>query len=300
MRPKRAKVLTALLALLLPLAAPQSASRHEGPLTPGKPVLRIAVIDVWQGDAILIRTPNGRNILVDAGEGETAYASYDAPKVNIIPFLRRNGIASNDLHTLVLTHPHHDHIGGALTILERYNIREVVDTGMPYTTEKYLRILRTVEQRGLRYTVPKVGDRLDWDPSLEVLVLNAHNERFHDANNNSLVLRISYGKFSILLAADAETEAEELMLTSGLPLRSLVLKAGHHGSDTSSSEPFLDAVRPETVVISVGLHNKFKHPSAEVVERFLRRGATVWRTDRHGDIIIETDGERYTVQAEKQ
>jgi beta-lactamase superfamily II metal-dependent hydrolase len=291
-------VISCLLSFVV--SATAAEPRREGPLAAGRGVLKITVIDVWQGDSILIETPSGRRILVDAGEGSTSYASYDAPDVNIIPFLRRNAITSNDLNTLVLTHPHHDHIGGALSILDRYAIRTVFDTGMPYATDKYLRILRRIEERNIRYIVPKPGDRLDWDPALEVLVLNSASDVHDEPNNNSLVLRIKYGRFTMLLTGDAETEAETDMINSGLPLRSLVLKAGHHASDTSSGEDFLDAVRPETVIVSVGLNNKFSHPSPDVLERYGRRGFTVWRTDRHGDITIESDGEHYTVRAEKK
>lgn len=271
----------------------------EGAVDRSKPLLKITFIDVWQGDSILVEMPGGARTLIDAGEGSTEYASFDAPSVDIFPFLKRDHIGSNDIRYFVASHPHSDHIGGAITVLNRINFKTVYDTGMPYTTRNYLDFLKTVDSRGMKYVVPKPGDKLDWDPSLEVQVLNAAGDRYQDPNNSALVLRIVYGGFSVLLTGDIERQAEEEILSSGLPLRSTVLKAAHHASDTSSGQEFLDAVKPTAVVISVGLNNKFNHPSQETLDRYRQMGCLVYRTDRQGDITVVSDGRHFSFETEK-
>lgn len=271
----------------------------EGLLDPSLPVLEITMIDVWQGDSIFLRLPGGQTVLVDAGDGRTEYTSYDAPEVNIIPFLKRNGIDRTNLDIFLATHPHHDHTGGAASIIEHYDIRTVYDSGMPYTTDSYLKFLNLVDSRDIEYIIPSTGDKLDWDPDVEITVLHNYEEGEENPNNNSIVLRLTYGLFSILLTGDAEKEVEMDILSLGLPVKSYFLKSGHHGSDTSSSEVFLEQVHPAVVLVSVGQYNKFGHPVPGIIERYKNYGCRVLRTDQSGDITVLTDGKHYQIITEK-
>jgi competence protein ComEC len=280
----------------------QPAGRLEavpGPLTPGKPVLKFTMIDVWQGDSLFLELPSGRRVLIDTGSGSSSYASFDAPTIDILPFMKRNHIRSNDIQFFVATHPHSDHIGGAITMINKFKFPVVYDSGMAYTTENYLEMLKAIDRNGLKYIVPVKGQKLSWDPLCSVTVLNTASPRYSNPNNNSIVIRVVYGKFSILLTGDAEREVEEDMISDGAELASTVLKAGHHGSDTSSSDDFLDHVRPQAVFISVGLYNSYGHPVPSILDRYVRRKITVYRTDRDGDITLVTDGEHYQITTEK-
>ncbi len=252
-------------------------------------VLRITFLDVGEGDACLIQTPTGRNILIDGG-------SYQAGKDSLLPLLRQKGITN--IHTLVATHPDSDHIGGLLVVLDS-NIRigEVLDCGIPHTTSAYRNFLNKIEQRRTtKYSQPRADQTLNWGDEIKVQVLNpAH--LFPDSNNSSIVIKLTYGRISFLFTGDVEEEAEKEMVSrSGTRLKSTILKVAHHGSRNSSSYDFLQSVRPKIAIISVG-KNPHGHPTKEVLDRLTRLGVKVYRTDLKGNITITTNGEDYQVQA---
>jgi len=258
-----------------------------------KPALTFTAIDVGQGDALLLEFPNGKMLLVDAGPKSFA---YDAGERVVAPFLKRNGIRTLD--ALVISHGHSDHIGGVRSLLSNVEVKRIVESGALASSKLYRDMAAAAERQEVLVQRVSAGDMLQIDPTTRVFVLHplAGVDSSHNLNNTSLVLKILYGSTSLLLPGDAETEVEEKVLQRyGALLQSDILKAGHHGSRTSSSEKFLEKVRPAIAAISVGRNNKFHHPSPEVIEQFRKMGVDVRRTDRDGALIWRSDGERFEV-----
>jgi competence protein ComEC len=250
--------------------------------------LHVYFLEVGQGDAILIQSPDGRQIVVDGGPSPTALL-YELG--DILPFWDRT------LDLVVLTHPDGDHITGLIPLLDRYQVVQVLDAAQSEVAAEAAAwrarlaaagVRRTFAQRGM--TLP-IGD-------LTLTVLNPGAAPLKgtasDDNNNSTVLRLDYGATSLLLTADAEADAEAAMLAAGLPLRADVLKVGHHGSQGATSARFVAAVAPRVAVIQVAADNTFGHPSPEVLRRL--SASQVYRTDQHGRIEVVSDGKRMWVK----
>jgi competence protein ComEC len=246
--------------------------------------MEVVFLDVGQGDAVAIRSPGGRWILVDTGpRGLT----YDAGARVVLPYLRRRGVAR--LEALVLTHPDLDHIGGAEAVVQGLDVGYVVDPSQPAGRDAYVDVLEAASRNG----VPWLEARRDISFALdgvEVSVLYPNGPttlayRGTDSNAQSVVLLVRFGEFEALLTGDAPVEVEEAILDD-LPSELEVLKIGHHGSNTSTSPLLLAQTSPELAVISVGARNRYGHPHAEVVSRITESGARVLRTDRSGDIVI--------------
>ncbi|MDE3057935.1 MAG: DNA internalization-related competence protein ComEC/Rec2 [Bacteroidota bacterium] len=255
-------------------------------------LLRITYLDVGQGDAALIDFPTGEHVLVDAGPKTF---SYDAGEKVIVPFLKRHSVSQ--LSAIVITHPHDDHMGGAPFVMRSLPVEEVIDAGQRaqsniyYDYENLEKILPHDEVRAGMKLIRIPNARLYvLDPVLRFLDQDS-TDGFSDLNNTSVVFKLQYGATSFLFAGDAEARVERhLDSVYGDFLKSDVLKAGHHGSSTSSTEEFLSNVHPKQVVVSVGKFNKFHHPSRKVIERFEHMGADVHRTDEEGAVIFESDG----------
>ena len=257
-------------------------------------VAEVHLLDVGQGDAIAIRSPAGRWILVDAGR---AWASGDAGRSTVIPHLRRRG---GPLAMLVLTHPHADHIGGAASVLRALRPAEVRDAAFVKQSSGYLALLRTAQSVGTRWQRVQPGEEVVVDGvTLEFLAPDsAWTASLDDPNEASTVVRMRYGEVSVLLTGDAEEREEAWLLDhSAERLASDVLKVGHHGSATSTSPAFLSAVGPRLALVSVGAGNAYRHPSADVMRRLTDHGATVLRTDQLGTVILRIDGRRIEVEA---
>ncbi len=251
-----------------------------------RPGLKVTFFDVGQGDAALFEFPNGRTMLVDAGD---CSEYFDCGKQVILPYLRKNGISQVD--ALVLTHPHADHIGGAPTLLETIPTSRIVAPYVEYESAFTQQIdsLRTFYHIPLQHVVR--GDTLLIDPDVLIFVLHPtpffseHVSRNPaELNNVSIVLKCVYHKHSILMAGDAEVAAEESMLHLRECLPSTVLKLGHHGSDTASGPQFRDAVQPEVAVVSVATFNRFGLPSDTLLTAFEVQGTRVLRTDHNGAV----------------
>jgi competence protein ComEC len=262
--------------LALPVLAARPASGVE-----------IHFLDVGQGDAVAIRTPGDRWVLIDAGPRAER---YDAGERRVLPFLRAH--RAGRLEALVLTHPDADHIGGARAVLEGIEVGRLVEPGLPVGKPLYLETLRAAEARKVPWAAARRGRTLRLDGvELELLwpvgdLLDASVE----ANEISAVVRLRYGAFTALLTGDVGTGVEEeLTAAYGESLRAQVLKAGHHGSRTSTGDALLDAARPELVVVSAGRRNRYGHPAPEVMERLRERGIAVARTDREGTISIHVE-----------
>ena len=251
--------------------------------------LEVVFLDVGQGDALFLRFPNGRTMLVDGGP-RTRY--FDAGKYVLAPFLRHQGIRKIDI--VAPTHSDNDHIGGLVSILEEFPVAHVLDSGQYADSWTDDRFYELVEEKGIARHIVSAGDSLIGLGGVGAFVLHPAPKFVSqecDApmgrNNTSVVLRITYGGTSLLLTGDAEREAERFFLGWKDRLPTTVLKVGHHGSSGSSSRAFLNAVRPEIAILSVGAWNRFGHPSEEVLKKLNEVGAKIYRTDRMGAITVE-------------
>ncbi|HUH13255.1 MAG TPA: ComEC/Rec2 family competence protein, partial [Longimicrobiales bacterium] len=246
--------------------------------------LEIHAIDVGQGDALALRTPRGRWILVDAGPRGMG---YDAGRSRVVPYLLRQGAGRLDL--LVITHPDADHVGGAAAVLDALGAGAVLDPGLAAGKDVYLEALREAAEGGTRWLAGVAGDELEIDGVRLRVLAPAPGEVAGGAESNavSVVFRAEFGAFAALFTGDADVAVERRLLRDGPELlRAQLLKVGHHGSATSTSEELLVAMGTPLAVISVGRRNRYGHPHPAVLERLERRGVRVLRTDRNGAITI--------------
>ncbi len=262
--------------------------------------LSIVYINVGQGDSSFIQTPSGKTILIDCGQsfemkkfGKTI--SLDAAKKYIIPYFQHNGIKHLDY--LILTHPDSDHIGGCQAILEKIKVDKVIDSGQFDESKPYTNLFIDILKRDIPIQIAQKGELYN-EKNLSIKVVDDINVDETDEhsynNNNGIALKMIYGKNSFLFMADLEKEAEEKLIDSKQELNVDVLKVGHHGSKTSSTQEFIDIVKPKYSVVSVG-KNHYGHPSKDVVKRLEDSGSKVYRTDKSGGIVIKSDGNNVNI-----
>lgn len=263
---------------------------HKEP--PLGPSLRVDFIDVGQGDSIFIHTPDGANALIDAGEEE--YGS------KVVDHLRRAGVRRLDL--LVMTHPHSDHIGGMPAVLDAFPVGTVLDSGYNHGTSLQKDVLQIIADKKISYRLAKAGKVLPLGSKARLEILGPPDPLLSgtesDANNNSVVIRLDYGKVSMLLTGDIELEGQGELIASHRDLESQVLKVSHHGSSDGTTLELIRLVRPEYVVISVGADNEYGHPHRKTLRMLSqeRTGAQLFRTDRDGTVTIRTDGRRIATE----
>ncbi|MEO8579225.1 MAG: DNA internalization-related competence protein ComEC/Rec2 [Gemmatimonadales bacterium] len=245
------------------------------------------VLDVGQGDAILLRTNRGRWVLLDAGP---AWRGGDAGRTTVLPYMLRRG---GSLEAFVLSHPHTDHVGGAASVLNAMRPRAYWDAAFAGGSGAYIASLATAKEKGIEWHRVHPGDSIAVDGVTVTFLApdSAWTAGLKDPNLASTIALVRYGMVRFLLVGDAERAEEDwLLATHHDELRADVLKVGHHGSSTSSSDGFLNAVRPSVALISVGVGNTYGHPSGDVLHALSRVGARVLRTDESGTIIVRTDG----------
>jgi competence protein ComEC len=257
--------------------------------------VELHMIDVGQGDAIALRTPNGHWVLFDAGG---AWRGGDAGKSIVVPYIGHRG---GPLDLFVLSHPHTDHVGGAVATLHTLHPPTYVDAGFPGSAEAYRQSLATARDEHIRWARAHPGDRFDIDGvALRILAPDsAWTSSLDDPNLASVVVLAQYGDVRMLFMGDAERPEEEWLLAHERgELSADILKVGHHGSKTSSSDAFLAAVHPRLALVSVGAGNMYHLPTPAIMARLEAAGAHVLRTDRVGTIIARTDGHRIRVAAD--
>jgi competence protein ComEC len=257
------------------------------PAPRGGRMTELHMIDVGQGDALALRTRSGRWVLFDAGR---VWDGGDAGRRTIVPYLAHRG---GRLEAFVLSHPHADHVGGAASVIDALRPARYVDGAFVTASEAYRRSLVAARDRGTRWERVHPGDSIVVDEATITFLApdSAFAAGLPDPNNASAVALIRVGAVRMLMMGDAERDEEQWLLEHAADrLRAEVLKVGHHGSSTSSTAAFLDAVSPKIALVSVGLGNVYRHPSAEIMTALTERGADVVRTDRAGTTIVETDG----------
>lgn len=246
--------------------------------------LTVSYIDVGQADSILIQTPGGKNVLIDAGNNGDAST--------IVTYLKAQNISRLDY--VIATHSHEDHIGSLDTVIKTFDIGQVVMPKESSNTQTFRDVLTAIANKGLKPIEAKAGVKLDLGSEIYAELLAPNSSGYEDTNDYSAVLRLIYGKNSFLFTGDAEAQSETEMLRLGSQLKADVLKVGHHGSRTSSTAAFLKLVAPKYAIISVGKGNSYGHPTGEALARLSSVGATIYRTDESGTIVCESDGENIT------
>ncbi|MGO8669781.1 MAG: ComEC/Rec2 family competence protein [Capsulimonadaceae bacterium] len=285
------RTLLVALCLLLTSCAPD----------PGK--LRVTVLDVGQGDSILVETPGGHSMLVDGGgsNDESVVDPHNVGLKTVIPYLHFRGISRIDV--VVLTHPHGDHVGGLVAVLHDEHIGDVLDgTVLPYPTVGYHAFLDEIRTEHIPYKHAVRGTHLDFRDGVTADVLNppASGTAYgvvpdnSTMNNYSVVLRLTYGRTHVLLDGDAQDDAEENILATGADVTADVLKCGHHGAGNATCDDWLAHVHPRLAAISCGLHNVFGHPSPATLSRLAAHGVKTYVTAKDGAIVFVSDGSRVT------
>jgi len=258
--------------------------------------LHVTVLNVGQGDAILIQTPNHQNILIDGGPSPQAISLELGEK---LPFWDRT------IDLIVLTQPQADHVTGLVEVLQRYEVKQVIEPGIAYSSTIYRQWLKLVEGKEIEYRTVHAEQEIDLGEDIKIEVLNPPSPLFQstsdDIDNNGVVFRLSWNKVSFLFTADIRKEAEWHLVAQRANLKSTVLKVAHHGSQTSTSPEFLAVVDPEVAVISAGADNRFGLPHTKVLSRLTERlgNDKVYLTSEHGTIEFTTDGERLWVKAKQ-
>ncbi|MGB2853601.1 MAG: MBL fold metallo-hydrolase [Dehalococcoidia bacterium] len=255
--------------------------------------LSVSILDVGQGDSILITSPSGQHILIDGGPSPERVC-LELGKA--LPYWERT------IDLVVLTHPHDDHVTGLVEVLRRYEVKQVLYPDMDYGAVVYDEWLEVLEEKNIPYTLAQVGQHIDIGGGAVLKVLNPPAEFLEgtesDIDNNGVIIRLEMGEVGFLLTADHFEDAERYLIDQGIEVRSTVLKGGHHGSSTSTCPEFLAAVSPEVAVISVGADNPYGHPSDEVMARLTERlgDDRVYLTSESGTITFTTDGKRLWVE----
>ncbi len=287
MKAKSLKLIAALAlcALTICLCACDEWSHNTSTPTAVTGKLQVHFIDVGQGDSILIDLGT-TEVLIDAGEKSPGVTDYLKKYVD------------GDLEVMVATHPHSDHIGGLLKVLDEFTVDNIWVNGDTATSKTYTDFMTKATGEGAQMHEARRGDTIVAG-ALTFKVLNPIDPLFDNTNDNSIVLSLSYGSIDFLFTGDAEIDAEASMISAGVLSDIDILKVGHHCSRTASSAAFLNITKPEVAVYMAGVGNTYGHPHQESLTALKNIGATIYGTDKSGTIVISTDGTSYTIQTEK-
>jgi len=267
----------------------------------GRQDLRATCLDVGQGSATLFELPGGYCMLVDGG-GYSDNAAFDVGARIIAPFLWHKKIKT--VETLILTHPNSDHLNGLIYIAENFNVHHIWSNGEPGNTSGYRQLMKTIRDKNITHPAFRQLDRQVDVAGVKIEILNPppgflerrQTEPWRNLNNNSLVARFTSGTISLLLCGDITAKAEkELVTREGDRLKSTVLFVPHHGSDSSSTPGFIDAVQPQIGIVSAGWQNRFHFPHSAVLKRYRQAKTRLLRTDQDGAISLATDGLRLSI-----
>lgn len=253
-------------------------------LVEGAKVLRVAFLDVGQGDSIYIEAPNGNQLLIDGGGNGKVLERLNEEMV----------FGDRTINVVVATHPDKDHIGGLADVIERYEVENFIESGAVNDTAVFKRLEALIEDHSILRHRAQQGMVIDLGGGVTFSVLYPSSDvsRIKEINDASIVGILEYGKTRLLLTGDASKKIEyQLISNTRASLRSNLLKAGHHGSKTSSADSFVKAVAPEYAIISAGKNNSYWHPHQDVLKTFDSLGIKVLRTDELGTIRFSSNGE---------
>jgi competence protein ComEC len=274
-----------------PLSTPTIEEKYTATPSPTQTTsdrkLIVSFIDVGQGDAILVRSPEGLFALIDGGEQGSG----------VVDYLHNQGVQNLDL--IIATHPHSDHIGGLVDVLKTFPTSRVITNGELHTTIVYENFLDAIALSQADYFEVTRGNSIQIG-SLTMEVLNPENVVEGGLNENSIVLRLDYEGTTFLFTGDASKDNEAEMTSAGLLTKADILKVGHHGSDASTSAEFLSFVQPAVAIYSAGKGNNYGHPVSDTLKRIENSGARIYGTDINGTIVVEVDETGYSIQPEKE
>jgi len=244
--------------------------------------LKVNYIDVGQADSILIQQGSS-SMLIDAGNNEDSEI--------VKGYIANQGITKLDY--VIGTHPHEDHIGGLDYVINSFQIGKIYLPKVTSTTKTFEDVVNAIKNKGMKATTPTPGESFKLGQAI-CTVFAPNGNGYKDTNNNSIVIKVTFGANSFLFTGDAEDVSEKEMLAKGYDLKADVLKIGHHGSYSSTSQEFLNKVRPKYAVVSVGVNNIYGHPNKESMDRLKTKNIPTYRTDESGTIIATSDGKGIT------
>lgn len=249
--------------------------------------LRLTVFDIGQGDSVFIEAPNGNQVLIDGGPSSAVLGKLGS----VMPFWDRS------IDLIILTHPHSDHVTGLVEVLKRYDVGMVLESDVNYSTPEYREWHTLLEQKHIPVVIARAGQKIRLSPKTELDILTPFRSFVGVSLNNvheaMVVSRLVYASTSALLTGDMERPLEYQLVLSGSDLRSDLLKVGHHGSKTSTTEDFVRAVSPRYAVISVGRKNRYGHPHQQTLDTLAKFGIKIFRTDQDGDVEFVSDGKKF-------
>lgn len=256
-------------------------------------LLKIYFFDVGQGDSILIISPNQNQVLIDGGPDNKILSRLG----EVMPFYDK------DIDVVVASHPHADHIVGLMDVLERYEVKNIIEAKESYNSSEFGAWEEAVKNEDANNIEAIAGKVIDLGDGVTLTILHPFQSVVGDNPKNPhddvVVAILKYGKLEVMLTGDMEAKVERRLILAGEDLDSDVLKIAHHGSKTSTSEEFLSAVSPEAAVIQVGVKNRYGHPSPEILNRLDNFGIKYYRNDIGGDIKLVSDGNSYLISTEK-
>lgn len=277
----KSKNILTLLIILLTLLLPACSSNVNSN------IMNVHYIDVGQGDSILIQV-NNKNLLIDAGPSQ----SQD----DLVAYIKNLGIKNLDY--IIATHPHEDHIGGMAKVIKSFNIGKFYAPNVIHNSNSFENMVFELKNKKLKINVIKkgMGNDINLGDNTKVEVFSPISDTYDNLNNYSPIMKITYGNTSFLFTGDAESEVENQVLQDNVDIKSNVLKVGHHGSSSSTSEIFFDAVSPNLSIISLGINNKYGHPHKNILSLLTSKNTEVYRTDEDGTIIISSDGNTLNIK----
>ncbi len=285
---KLKKILALILFSILFLVGCSNDKAEPTPTSSHIKGLEVNIIDVGQGDSILIKTSNDKTILIDTGSREE--------KDKLYKFLNSKNIKNIDM--LVGTHPHEDHIGNMASVIKDFNIGEVYMPKVTHTTKTFKNTINALKEKGLTIKTPKLSEKLKFDDT-DIEFFAPNSASYKDLNNYSIVMKLTHGKNSFLLTGDAEKESENEMISKGYNLKADALKLAHHGSSTSNTKKFVSAVNPKYSVASCGKNNEYNHPHKETIELLKSMNVPLIRTYEKGTVTFTSDGKEIKLITEK-
>jgi len=240
-------------------------------------------IDVGQGDCILIQV-NHKNLLIDSGTSDS--------KAKVIRYLKNNNVSKLDY--VIETHPHDDHIGGMASIIKTFKVDEFYAPKLTASSEHFKEMIMALKSKDLKIKITKPNITLDLGPNTVCIMLSPNKTSYKDTNNYSCAIKISYKNSTYLFTGDIQELSEHEILAKHYNLSADVLKVAHHGSNTSTSQEFLNAVSPKIAVISCGVYNSYGHPNKVVLDKLKKLNCIIYRTDLDKNIVLISDGTNIT------